>query len=340
MKIKILIFTIFFPYLLTLISCKDGTHDFTPPGPVWVTFTNREIPSLTSSNIHSISRGSDGRIWFGTDSGCASYFNNSWKRDAEHFECWFYGQGGSINIPKVTAIAKGFSLSTWFGSWRCGVYRHNSVSQDPWKNYLPGEAIKNIAVDNLYYGDVWVVTFGATYHIKPLGSEKDTVIRYFSQPLLSGSVNCVTFNPVNKWFFFGTNTGFVYLNDRNEFGDYYLTGLNKSPVKAIAVEYSNTVWLGKVYGLTSFNPTTDVERHYPEIRDVNSITTDFYSVRWIGTNTGLYRLKDSTYSKFTTIDTPALPSNKIQSLYYDNNGNLWIGTDKGIAVYNEKGTRL
>ncbi|MDI6765986.1 MAG: two-component regulator propeller domain-containing protein [Bacteroidota bacterium] len=339
MKIKIFSIIIL-SFVVILTSCKDGTQDVTPYGPVWVTFPNRDIPNLISNNIHSISRGSDGRIWFGTDSGGVSYYNNSWKRDVEHFECWFYGQGGRINIPKVTAIAKGYGVGTWFGSWRCGVTRYNSASQDPWKKYLPGEAIKSIAVDHLYYGDVWVVTFGDTYCIKPLGTEKDTVLRYFSQPLLSGSVNCVTFNPVNKWFFFGTNAGFVYLNDNNELGDYYLTGPNKSTVKAIAVEYSNTVWLGKVYGLTSFNPSTNVERHYPEIRDVISITTDFYSVCWIGTSTGLYQMKDSTKTAFTTRNTSALPSNRIQSLYYDNKGNLWIGTDKGIAVYNEKGTQL
>ena len=73
---------------------------------------------------------------------------------------------------------------------------------------------------------------------------------------------------------------------------------------------------------------------------INAVTTNNHSIRWFGSTQGLIRLSDSTFTKFTTSTTAELPSNYITSLAYDLFGNLWIGTTKGVAVYNPDGTRF
>ena len=74
--------------------------------------------------------------------------------------------------------------------------------------------------------------------------------------------------------------------------------------------------------------------------EILAVTTDLGSTRWFGTDQGLVRLRDTTWTTFTMADIPELPGNVITALTYDKLGNLWIGTETGLAVFNETGTRF
>lgn len=61
--------------------------------------------------------------------------------------------------------------------------------------------------------------------------------------------------------------------------------------------------------------------------------------KWIGFNTqvgtsnvGLLKYDNATWTNYTTLSTPALPSNNISALTKDNAGNIWIGTRGGGLV--------
>ena len=56
---------------------------------------------------------------------------------------------------------------------------------------------------------------------------------------------------------------------------------------------------------------------------------------WAGTwGAGLARYKDGEWKNFTSVD--GLPANHIFMLYLDGDENLWIGTSKGLARFEEK----
>ncbi len=61
--------------------------------------------------------------------------------------------------------------------------------------------------------------------------------------------------------------------------------------------------------------------------------------KWVGFNTvvgtsnvGLLKYDNTTWTNYTTLSTPALPSNNISALAKDNAGNIWIGTRGGGLV--------
>jgi len=59
---------------------------------------------------------------------------------------------------------------------------------------------------------------------------------------------------------------------------------------------------------------------------------------WAGTNVGLFRISDDQVKILNhyTIENSKLKSGQINSLFSDNEGKLWIGTDEGVVVINDK----
>ncbi|MDQ3535665.1 MAG: hybrid sensor histidine kinase/response regulator, partial [Bacteroidota bacterium] len=74
---------------------------------------------------------------------------------------------------------------------------------------------------------------------------------------------------------------------------------------------------------------------------VHSILQDSYGFMWFGTKDGLNRFDGYTFKVFrgNPNDSTGLGSNIIQSLY-ENNGQLWVGTDKGLYEYDSKSENL
>jgi ligand-binding sensor domain-containing protein/signal transduction histidine kinase len=66
------------------------------------------------------------------------------------------------------------------------------------------------------------------------------------------------------------------------------------------------------------------------------IQKDSIEIIWIGTNSGVAKF-DKTNKIFEFFDTKkGLPVNNVKALVADKEGNIWIGTDKGLAVLNPK----
>jgi len=71
---------------------------------------------------------------------------------------------------------------------------------------------------------------------------------------------------------------------------------------------------------------------------VSTIIQDHYGFIWIGTSsTGLYKFDgiDYTAYKHQLLDSPSLSSSKITATYIDHKNRLWVGTEKGINIYNQ-----
>ncbi len=59
---------------------------------------------------------------------------------------------------------------------------------------------------------------------------------------------------------------------------------------------------------------------------------------WFGTEDGLSRFDGSRFINYThnAADSSAIRSNSILTLYEDPTGNLWVGTHKGLSLYDRK----
>ncbi|MBK9513749.1 MAG: response regulator [Flavobacteriales bacterium] len=119
-------------------------------------------------------------------------------------------------------------------------------------------------------------------------------------------------------------------------------------VQAIQHGADGTFWLGTMKGLLRLDPLTRAWKHYRNIpSDTTSLAADVIfsllpdpkdaSILWVGTNGGgLCRMdkRTGTFERFTTRN--GLPNNVIYGLLNDDDGQVWMSTNKGLSRFDPK----
>lgn len=173
-----------------------------------------------------------------------------------------------------------------------------------------------------------------------------------------------------KWMMDQRNTtGLLLLNDngtptigsddrcvkRNTFIDQNGNSLVPNQLRCFVQDHSNRVWLGTEKGIITIpsnvdfftsnacrriiiprNDGTGLGDYLLGEEQINCMAVDGGNRIWIGTaNSGLYLIEDDTITvAHFTENNSLLPSNNIQSIaIHANTGEVFVGTDKGIASY-------
>lgn len=152
------------------------------------------------------------------------------------------------------------------------------------------------------------------------------------------------FNPYDKHMWFGTTTQGVVSFDGDYDWNFTLPADAPLPVVSMAFNSDRTTWFGTLgdWAYLYSGKTEEWTRCSPGDgcdlpgSFVRAIALDGSAV-WFGTNHGLGRLEAGQWSVLDTSNSP-LPSDNITALARERNGNLWIGTDKGLVKYRRGGT--
>jgi signal transduction histidine kinase/ligand-binding sensor domain-containing protein len=104
------------------------------------------------------------------------------------------------------------------------------------------------------------------------------------------------------------------------------SGLHGDVVQTIFEDRHGTIWIGTWDSLSSFKDgvfKSYTEKDGLDNRSINSIAEDRHGTLWVATSRKLYRLKENRFieHKFSDEDNP-----DIRVLYFDQENNLWIGT--------------
>lgn len=125
------------------------------------------------------------------------------------------------------------------------------------------------------------------------------------------------------------------------------TNNNYSMVSDLKEDRTGRIWVGTIEGLFCFDPEQSTWKIYrTDPKDKNSLSfNSIFSLcldpvapdkfLWIGTNGGgLNRMDMSTGNcdRYTVKD--GLPNNVVYGILQDNNYNLWLSTNKGLACFN------
>lgn len=173
----------------------------------------------------------------------------------------------------------------------------------------------------------------------------------------------------NKWFVIGGQSGALYVfNEGNDFNNTsddrwreINTGNSNLPsntVNCVSVDKNGDVWVGTAAGPIVFDCGGDVFNsnckgtrviveqdgfgaYLLETENIKTIKVDGGNRKWFGTDNGVFvqsaDVKTQLF-KFDTKNSP-LPSNSITSMAINpDNGETWIGTTKGFAVYRSEAT--
>ncbi|MEO5571615.1 MAG: two-component regulator propeller domain-containing protein, partial [Bacteroidia bacterium] len=154
----------------------------------------------------------------------------------------------------------------------------------------------------------------------------------------------------NVWV--GTENAFSFFDKRTEkFTDYnYPVPIFNVPYLFLECVYEDEkgiFWLGTISGIFRFDPKNQTWKQYKNnSSDESSLSFDVIfticpdprepeNYLWIGTNGGGLNWFDKNSGKFNRItEKDGLPNNVIYGILSDDDGNLWLSTNKGISRYN------
>lgn len=237
----------------------------------------------------------------------------------------------------------------WIGTTR-GLYSFN-LERETFTALQTRSSIRAIFLDD--QGGVWVGTFydgvnyyhsfAPTFRIMGKGSSPNF--------LNDRIVSCIVEDPHTQNLWIGTNDGGVnYYDRRKETFSYYKAtgsgnGLRSNNIKAIVPHPSGDVYVGThTGGLSCIHTRTgqvenfDIPHEKTENNSCYSLLDDGDQL-YVGSMVGLFTFdKRSKKFKKPLIANryPDLSGALIRSLYRDSFGRMWIGSEKGLHVYDGK----
>ncbi|MEO9572126.1 MAG: two-component regulator propeller domain-containing protein [Polaribacter sp.] len=295
-----------------------------------------------NKKVNTLFVDSYGYLWIGSDTGLYKYDGNnliSYQLDA--FD------PHSIPNNSINSIIEDDNKNLWIGSESYLI--HFNRKEEKFKGFYKNITVK--VLKKTANGNIWAnLKSTGLVKIKP-GKEFDTV-NFDTKFNYTNNSNIVRINrQINSFVedrfgrnWLGTPKGILILNDKNEYiqtnftnnirsintfennkiialtpNGFYILGYNKTDFKVEILEhYENFI--------SSFSPNANSTALTidPNKKDI-----------WIGTSGGLFKAirKNNSYDFISFQKDRAegdLKSKHISNLTFDTNGNLWIGSLKGI----------
>jgi ligand-binding sensor domain-containing protein/serine phosphatase RsbU (regulator of sigma subunit) len=288
----------------------------------WIKKSN----GLCNNLINTIIQDKEGEMWFGSLNGGISKFqSNLFTRINE--------QNG-LTFNKVTHFFKDRKDRLWISTWGGGIslldYKSwirkdtviikNIVQQ---KDGLTSNTISSVTEDNR--GNIWIATYGAgvceyngkvftTYDVRSglHGEKTNAIVADKHGNVWIGNENGLDRFDGNNFTFYGKQFGF-----------------SSNGVNAIYDDEIGNVWFASHTKIVKFDG-----RQFSSIvrkegfSHINCIAKDKFGYMWFGSDAGIYVYNGKTFKTITEAD--GLSSNFVSSIVADDNGSIWLGTNKGL----------
>jgi signal transduction histidine kinase/ligand-binding sensor domain-containing protein/class 3 adenylate cyclase len=279
--------------------------------------------SLSNNYIRSIYEDKSGLLWIGTKGGL-----NKLDREKQQFSHYQHDPNNHFSLSNsyIFSIYEDKSGSLWIGTYGGGLNKlvpsENDRSPPTFKHYkhdsnIPFSLSHNYVL-SIYEdksGSLWI---GTQRGLNKFDREKEQFTHYKHDPD----------NPFS---------------------------LSHNPVLSIYEDKSGFLWIGTNGGLNKFDREKEQFTHYKHDPDnpfslshnyVLSIYEDKFNVLWIGTNGGgLNKLVPSEndgsppifkHYKHDSNIPVSLSHNYVLSIYEDQAGSLWIGTQRGLNKFDRE----
>jgi len=232
----------------------------------------------------------------------------------------------------------------WIGTHYSGLIRFEDTS---WTEYntsnsaLPNNQVNCIAID--HNGNKWI---GTKNGLAKFDDINFTVYNTSNSALPGNMVQSVAIDDSNNIWIGLWADGFVKFDGIN--WDTYLSSYS---VISIAIDKHYNKWIGLSFsGLMKFDGINftvyNTSNSGLVCKSVRSICIDTDGAKWISAYTetaqswitceSFIKFDDVNWDLFDTTNSD-IPSNSVSSVVIDKNGNNWIGTSRGLAVYKEGG---
>jgi len=261
--------------------------------------------SISDNAVYTFCRDMEGGIWAGTYFGGVNYY----PKPHTFFKKYFPKIGeNSLSGNVVREIRQDNDGNFWIGTEDAGLNKLNNVT-GKFDHFLPTGNKGSISYSNIHgllvNGDeLWIGTFEHGLDVMNIKTEK--VIRHYvasdKNLLISNFIYCI-YKTASGEIMLGTTRGiYVYNKEKDEF----------SPMA----------------GIPLYNWYT-------------TILKDKYGIIWAGTfGNGVNYLDSKTQKggnlRYDAKNKNSLSSDRVNCIFEDSNGELWIATEGGLCKYNRK----
>lgn len=265
--------------------------------------------SLINNSAHRIFEDSKGYLWIGTSRGISKY-----ERNKNKFTSYKHSPSDKFSLAGnyINSIVEDKTGRLWIGTLgglSCYDYDKNIfinfISKDQDSKSLYHNAVYSICEDP--FGNLWVGTDGGGLNYFDVS--KGTFTKYFSDSL---SVNY----------------------------------LSAASIPYLLFDSDSILWIGTIadglykasYGKTRFYHLSKIPniKNSLSSNEISAILEDSSENIWIGTYGGGLNKYDDKNNRFVhyknSLSSNSISSNYILSIYEDN-GNLWIGTEEGLNLF-------
>jgi ligand-binding sensor domain-containing protein/class 3 adenylate cyclase/HD superfamily phosphodiesterase len=266
-------------------------------GKTFEVFTSSDTYGLESEYIRCATKDKKGNLWFGTNNGLTQY-----NKQTEKFSSYFPKDGESFQIEDISI---GEDQKIWIASAEAGVYSFDKTTKK-FKSHIieiPSRKPTNIFCTPL--GKIIVSSKDKGVLLYDNQSKKLSEIELKSEQRSRVQVNNIKTKD-KKTILFITNNGIYELNIQKQ-------------------EVLKTLEL-------------------PSVNSKNTNITDAYfnaSLGWVITTTGegLFLIEKNKKTRQFTEDIfqkNTLLFNDINTVFTDNSGIIWIGSNRGLSAFNPR----
>ncbi|NCS88366.1 MAG: hypothetical protein AUK34_12500 [Ignavibacteria bacterium CG2_30_36_16] len=197
---------------------------------------------------------------------------------------------------------------------------------------LPSASIKDVVYDN--EGFFWFATNKGLIKYDGLQTQvfdKETIAEFSSN-----SINNLELDKYgNLWF--GNTLDQLFVRKGDEFKRIKSNVNNNAAVIiSLLADSDGNIWIGTLkHGLYKYANEkmqlikTSTGQSTQNILSIKELTLEEKTIL-VGTSRGLFKVVND---KLEAYIIPSLPSEWIKSIYMDDSNSLWIGTNKGVALY-------
>ncbi|MFO8043199.1 MAG: two-component regulator propeller domain-containing protein [Alkalispirochaeta sp.] len=314
----------------------------------------RTRDALSHDVIYSLFEDASGIVWIGTNGGGVNLFVPWKNRFVTHQH--LPEAENSLASGKVTGIYVDPDGTEWYGVYGAGLQRHDpetgtftSYRHDPEDPTSLSNDIVNV-ITRTSDGSLWIGTNQGLNRYLPERGEFERYLADGSVDALPEDVIFEIYEDRSGLIWLGTNTYGVVVFDReagtfetlsNQPGDQ--SSLSDNLVRVVREDRRGTVWVGTNRGLNRFDRSTQAFTRYHHDADdattlssdnIRDIHTDSDGTLWIATGGGGLNRYNEEQDSFDYISTrEGLPSNHLQRILESPDGELWVGTRAGVAIY-------
>ena len=281
-----------------------GIYVYFPESNRFKTFPDKKHPKETESDlsIRAIFEDSQNNLWFST-------WNNIFEWNRKTNDLISFGNPSDVAVfgnEGASSITEDADGNMWFASY-AELYGINVKSNKRTHftfDYKSDKSPRGIFVD--HSGSLWIVS--DKYLSKLTGMKTGQVVNYLynDEPIVNPLYNSEIYQDKDGNIWFTSDLGLVKFNQKSKQFTFY-----KNDPKNLNSIYSN------------FTKCICPDPVVPEEK------------LWIGTGGGGLNLFDKKTETFTHIlENDGLPNNVVYGILPDEEGNLWLSTNRGLSKYN------